>query len=54
MWTGLAFGDAWPFLAAGYGLFFLSLALGFGLIWRQAQRLNAQETALRALTPDKS
>ena len=48
-WTGFDFGDAWPYLAAGYGLFFAALAVGFVLIARQRQQVSARERLLKNL-----
>lgn len=48
-WTGFDFGDAWPYLAAGYGLFFVCLGLGFAAIWWQSRRLRQQEIVLKTL-----
>lgn len=48
-WTGLAFGDAWPYLAAGYGLFFACLALGFASVWWQWRALKRRQRILDTL-----
>ena len=48
-WTGFNFGDAWPYLAVGYGLFFVTLGLGFVSVWWQGRRLRRQEQVLENL-----
>ena len=48
-WTGFQFGDAWPYLALGYGLFFVVFGLGFLGIWQHGRRLKQRERILEAL-----
>ena len=48
-WTGFNFGDAWPYLAAGYGLFFVCIGFGFAAIWWQHRRIKRQEAILETL-----
>ena len=48
-WTGFQFGDAWPYLAAGYGLFVAGFVLGFALIYRQARAVRRQEALVAKL-----
>ena len=48
-WTGFAFGDAWPYLAAGYAVFFVLLGLGFASVWWQARALKRREQILSTL-----
>ncbi len=52
-WTGFDFGDAWPYLAAGYGLFFVCIAIGaISLNW-QKRKLEDKEKILRAIKESK-
>lgn len=48
-WTGLNFAEAWPFIAAAYGLFALLLLIGFGSVWWQGRALKRRAAQVAAL-----
>ena len=48
-WTGLEFGDVWPYLVAGYGLFFVCFVLGFASVWVQWCRLTRRQRIFETL-----